>query len=209
MERKFIVVRELSFLLALLCCSDALESPSFTVVHSEADVEIRLYKELLWMSAQVRDATSFEKSTEEGFHRLYQYIHGANANSTRLMITAPILTTMAQAPRGSNYTVRLYVPEKHEGAPPQPYAELDLHLDQWKTHCIAVRRFSGFAKDDNINKEKEALVSSLDKILDGKNAVLGDNSSYAIAQYNASSHLSGRLNEVWINVSAPGGCPSN
>ncbi|KAK3011596.1 hypothetical protein RJ639_011431 [Escallonia herrerae] len=77
---------------------------------------------------------------------------------------------MAQAAQGSNYTVWLYyMPEKNERAPPQPYAELGLHLDMWKSHCIAVRRFSGFAKDNNIGKEKEALVSNLGKIFNGKN----------------------------------------
>ncbi|KAK2981700.1 hypothetical protein RJ640_013098, partial [Escallonia rubra] len=242
MERNFIAIRELSFLLALLCCCNALELPPYTVVHSKADLEIRLYRELLWMSLVVREPlplksppktaftgspssnnlgcsafapTSVKSSSNSNlewlnlnlislkiaidnsensslFTMLYQYVRGANANSFRLMITAPILTTMAQVARGSDYTVRLYMPEKHEGAPPQPYAKLNLHLD---------KRFSGFAKDDNISKEKEALVSSLDKILDGKNTILGDKRPYGVAEYNASSHLYGRLNEVWIYVS--------
>ncbi|KAK3017378.1 hypothetical protein RJ639_006313 [Escallonia herrerae] len=109
---------------------------------------------------------------------------------------------MAQAAQGSDYTVWLYyMPEKYEGPRPQPYAELGLHLDKWKIHCIVIRRFLGFAKDNNIGKEKEALVSSLDKIFHGKNAILGDKNSYGVAQYNSSPYLSGRLNEVWINVS--------
>ncbi|KAK3021129.1 hypothetical protein RJ639_045902, partial [Escallonia herrerae] len=178
-ERKFIAVCELSFLLALLCCCNALESPSYMVVHSKADLEIRLYRELLWMSGLVRGATSFKKSTEGGFQSspfsrnlgcsafastLYEYIPGANEISFRLMITAPILTTMAQVARGSDYIVL----EKHEGSLPQRYAELNSHLDK-----------------------RKKLLSSLDKILDGKNAVLGDKSYYGVAQYNASSHLSG------------------
>lgn len=46
----------------------AIESPQFTVVHSESDFEIRLYRVAAWMSAPVKDI-SFEKATRNGFHR--------------------------------------------------------------------------------------------------------------------------------------------
>ncbi|KAK3040725.1 hypothetical protein RJ639_028015 [Escallonia herrerae] len=109
---------------------------------------------------------------------LYQYVCGANANSSGLMITAPILTTMAQATLGSDYTMRLSCHKNMRGL---------LHSPTLNSICIWTR----FAMDDNFSKEKEALVNSLDKILDGKNAVFGDKSYYEISQYNASSHLSG------------------
>ena len=93
---------------------------------------------------------------------------------------------------------------------PQPSPELNLQVEMWRSHCIAVRRFSGFAKDGNIDKEKLGLISSLDKLSSSaksKNIVVfEDKSAYAVAQYNASFHLSGRINEVWMNVSAEG-CP--
>lgn len=53
---------------------DAIESPQYTVVHSESDFEIRLYLQSFWMSAQLpRGTTSFEKSTKDGFHRLINF----------------------------------------------------------------------------------------------------------------------------------------
>ncbi|XP_058193104.1 uncharacterized protein LOC131310212 [Rhododendron vialii] len=201
----------LALVLALLPLSNAIESPQYTVIRSEPGVEIRLYEESSWMSALVPGGTSFEKSTKDGFHRLYQYIHGANLNSSNLMKTAPVLTSITtQSSHESNYTVRLYVSAKYGGAPPQPNPELNLVLDKWRSHCIAVRTFSGFAKDDNINKEMEALVTVLGKISGGKPDSIEGKGSYSIAQYNASFHQSGRLNEVWMNVSgfAAEGCPS-
>lgn len=65
---------------------------------------------------------------------------------------------------------------------------------------MAVRKFSGFAEDDNVKKEMEALVASL-IARPTANKALDANVSYTIAQYNSSRHLSGRLNEVWIDVS--------
>ncbi|KAE8722635.1 Tetratricopeptide repeat (TPR)-like superfamily protein [Hibiscus syriacus] len=189
----------------------AYESPQFRVVHLESDFEIRLYMEISWMTALVR-GTSFENSTKRGFHRLYQYLQGANRNSTRFFMTKPVLTSIIPSQRGgspSSYIVRYYLPAEYNNkSPPPPSAELNLQLDKWKSHCIAVRKFSGYARDDNVEKEKDALGSSL-----GKRLMQGVDQNqyynYSIAQYNASKHPTGRINEVWIDVSgfADEGCP--
>ena len=125
------------------------------------------------------------------------------------MMTAPVLTSINSSSGGSDYFVRFYIPAKNVGNPPQPNPELNVQLDKWSSHCIAVRKFTGFAQDDDINKEIEALVNSINEHLTGKAAILEDRSYYSVAQYNASKHLSGRLNEVWINVSGftAEGCP--
>ncbi|KAI4314363.1 hypothetical protein L6164_027279 [Bauhinia variegata] len=186
----------------------AAESPIYTVIHSESDFQIRLYNESSWMSSLVVGGTSFKEATRSGFHRLYQYIHGANFNSSKLEITAPVLTSIALSPRGNNYTVKLYISNEYQGRPPQPNPELMLQLAKLGTQCIAVRKFSGFAKDDNVSKEAEALLGSLNKQLTGNSSTI-DKSSYTIAQYNAPSTSSGRLNEVWIKMSGltVEGCP--
>ncbi|XP_050276577.1 uncharacterized protein LOC126718434 [Quercus robur] len=191
----------------------AIESPQYTVVHSESDFEVRLYTESSWMSAPVLGTTSFDfkESTKDGFHRLYEYIHGGNLNSSHIVMTAPVLTSInSSSSSRSDYFVRFYIPAKYGGNPPQPNPELNVQLVKWKSHCIAVRKFTGFANDDEINKEIEALVNSLNKQKSGKAAILEDKSYYSVAQYNASHHLSGRLNEVWINVSGftAEGCPN-
>ena len=51
----------------------AIESPQYTVVHSESDFEIRLYRQSMWMSAPAKDI-SFEKATKFGFHRYYYFL---------------------------------------------------------------------------------------------------------------------------------------
>ncbi|GMI75012.1 cytosolic heme (tetrapyrrole) binding protein 1, haem-binding protein 1 [Hibiscus trionum] len=191
----------------------AYESPQFRVVHLESDFEIRLYKEISWMSALVH-GTSFQNSTKQGFHRLYQYLHGANRNSTSFLMTKPVLTTIVPSNRGgspssSSYIVGYYLPaEYNEKSPPPPSPELNLRVDKWKSQCIAVRMFPGYAVDENVEKEKDALVSSLGKrLMQG----VGQNQyyNYSIAQYNASKHHTGRINEVWMDVSgfAAVGCP--
>lgn len=143
--------------------------------------------------------------------RVYQYIHGSNFNHSNITMTTPVLTSInvnSSSP-GFDYFVRLSLPASYGGNPPQPNPELNLQLEKWRSYCIAVRNFTGFAKDDNVGKEKEALVRSLNKHLIGKAATMEDGSYYSIAQYNSPHHLSGRLNEVWINLSnfTGEGCP--
>lgn len=48
--------------------ASATESPQYTVIHSESDFEVRLYRDSAWMSAPT-DEISFEKATKLGFHR--------------------------------------------------------------------------------------------------------------------------------------------
>ncbi|XVF85027.1 hypothetical protein PTKIN_Ptkin17bG0085600 [Pterospermum kingtungense] len=191
----------------LVLSAYTIESPQYKVVHSESDFEIRLYKEISWMSALVH-GTSFNNSTKEGFHRLYQYLHGANLNSTQFLMTAPVVTSIISSSHGSAYIVRYFVPSKFDKkSPPQPNSELNLQLDMWKSQCIAVRTFPGYASDDNIEKDKDALVSSLGKHL--PRVPVENNYNYSIAQYNASKHPTGRINEVWMDVSGftEEGCP--
>ncbi|XWS34752.1 hypothetical protein CRYUN_Cryun21dG0064400 [Craigia yunnanensis] len=193
----------------LVISTYTIESPEYRVVHLESDFEIRLYKEMSWMSALVH-GTSFQNSTKDGFHRLYQYLHGANLNFTQFLMTAPVVTSINPSPHGSVYIVRYYLPSKYDKtSPPQPYTELNLQLDKWKSHCIAIRKFPGYARDDNIDKEKDALVSSLGKHLARLMQAVENEYNYSIAQYNASKHPTGRINEVWMDVSGftEEGCP--
>ncbi|KAK9119774.1 hypothetical protein Scep_017867 [Stephania cephalantha] len=202
MESKMENSKPLLISLCVICAivgSSGTESPQFTVVHSESDFEIRLYRESVWMSAYVPEI-SFEKATREGFHRLYQYVRGANNGSSELEMTAPVLTSTIPVATSVGHYVRFYLPTECQEAPPHPLPELNLQFDKWKRHCVAVRKFSGFATDNNIDQQVEDLLTSVARSQTGNSIVLEDKHGYAIAQYNASFHLSGRLNEVWMGV---------
>ncbi|XP_038892072.1 heme-binding protein 2-like [Benincasa hispida] len=188
-----------ALIICFFCCSSGrvIESPHYKVIHVESDFEIRQYKQISWMSALVQGTASFEKSTQQGFHRLYQYIHGANSNSSHLLITSPVTTTVIASAHEPEHLIRYYLPIVNAEKPPLPNSELNVQFEKWRSNCLAVRRFPGFAKDDNINKEIDALKYSLSKYLPESAAI----SEYTIAQYNSSRRLSGRLNEVWLDVS--------
>lgn len=193
--------------------SKAAESPQYTVMHSESDFEIRLYKESVWMSAPAREI-SFEKATKDGYHRLFQFTEGANLNFSRIPLTWPFLTSIvpeAGPLHSSAYVVRLYLPLKFQASPPLPLPELSLAPVHWGSRCIAVRKFSGFARDSNIVKEAERLAASLSRSPWANATYSSSDYAYSIAQYNSPFKFIGRVNEVWADVggSEVNGCQSS
>ncbi|PON72231.1 SOUL heme-binding protein [Parasponia andersonii] len=196
----------ISSAVCLLGLCNAIESPEYAVVHSESEFEIRLYGQSSWMSAPVRDI-SFEKATRNGYHRLSQYIQGANLNFSRLSMTVPVLTSIVPGAgplHSSAYFVRFYLPVKFQANPPSPLPELNLKPVAWDGHCVAVRKFSGFARDGNIVKEAEKLATSLSRSPWANHTSSESGYAYSIAQYSSPFKFIGRVNEVWVDIDESG-----
>ncbi|KAL6973196.1 hypothetical protein U1Q18_027376 [Sarracenia purpurea var. burkii] len=148
------------------------------------------------------------------FARLFQYIQGANLNSSRVSMTSPVLTSIvpeAGSLHSSAYFVSFYLPVKFQSSPPLPLPELNLNPDSWSSRCIAVRKFSGFAKDNNIVEEAEKLSVSLSRSPWADSTSSTSEYAYSIAQYNSPFRVIGRVNEVWVELSgsALDSCKSN
>ncbi|KAK3159624.1 hypothetical protein QOZ80_1BG0048930 [Eleusine coracana subsp. coracana] len=191
----------------LLPAAAGSETPQYTTVHKESDFEVRLYRDTVWMSA-ASEHSSFHVATKLGFHRLFQYLMGANLNSSRIRMTTPVLTSIVPGAgplHSSAYFVRLYLPVKFQASPPVPLPELNLHPDRWPSHCIAVRSFSGYARDQNIIEEAEKLALSLSQSPWANSTNHPGKTAYSIAQYNNPFRVIGRVNEVWFDVD----CKSN
>ncbi|XP_027330848.1 heme-binding protein 2-like [Abrus precatorius] len=208
-KRKALSVVVNAMCLVMVC--SAIESPQYTVLHSESDFEIRLYRTSVWMSAPALDI-SFEKATWNGFHRLFQFTEGANLNFSRIPMTAPVLTSMVPGAgplQSQGYYVSLYLPVKFQASPPVPLPELNIKPYEFTIHCVAVRKFSGFAKDNRIVKEAEKLATSLSRSPWADSTSSITQRAYSIAQYNTPFRIVNRKNEVWVDIHAPElGCES-
>jgi hypothetical protein len=135
--------------------------------------------------------------------RLFQYLMGANLNSSRIRMTAPVLTSVVPGAgplHSSAYLVRLYLPAKFQASPPVPLPELNLRPDRWPSHCTAVRSFSGYARDRNVVEEAEQLALSLSRSPWANCTSYPSKNAYSIAQYSSPFRFIGRVNEVWFDV---------
>lgn len=124
-------------------------------------------------------------------------------------MTIPVLTTAVPGAgplQSQGYYVSLYLPVKFQGDPPVPLPELNIKPYEFSSHCVAVRKFSGFAKDERIVKEAEKLATSLSR---SPWAESKTGRGYSIAQYNTPIRIVKRKNEVWVDIDAPElGCKS-
>eukprot|EP00850_Spirogloea_muscicola_P025623 SM003735S13711 [mRNA] locus=s3735:199:1271:- [translate_table: standard] len=108
---------------------ERLECPPYSVAHAESDFEVRRYRAATWVITGPLPDVSFERAILRGFHRLFQYIQGANVNSSRVEMTAPVATAVLPSAGpfcSSAFAVGLYVPAKWGRHPPVPLDELEL-----------------------------------------------------------------------------------
>lgn len=73
---------------------ERLECPPYTLVHEDPKFEIRKYAASGFVQAGPLADVSFVSATKRGFHKLFQYIGGANLNDTKVPMTAPVVTTV-------------------------------------------------------------------------------------------------------------------
>jgi hypothetical protein len=71
-----------------------LECPPYKLLHEDPKYEIRQYAAAAYVQAGPLLDISFVSATKTGFHRLFQYIEGANLNDTKVPMTAPVITTV-------------------------------------------------------------------------------------------------------------------
>jgi SOUL heme-binding protein len=73
-------------------------------------------------------------------------------------------------------------------------------VDKWVLQSVAVRKFSGFARDSNVIREAKKLELILSKSSWANSTDLDNTNSYSIAQYDSPFKLFGRFNELWVDV---------
>jgi len=142
-----------------------LSSPNYKVVSTGVDYEIREYEG--YSSAATPMASVGDKPTEfdiatygAAFNALAAYTFGANEESKSMEMTTPVATT-------SSGEMRFYLDLDGENAP-EPLASEDRPNEKGAVVLVdvpparlAVRRFTGFATEGEVLRQKDALLSSL------------------------------------------------
>ncbi|CAN6481510.1 unnamed protein product [Victoria cruziana] len=172
-----------------------LECPSYDVVDSQNEFEIRRYRSPVWMSTQPIRTTSYTIGSNEGFTTLFSYIQGNNQDNAKIEMTAPVLVDVSP----SSYVVSFYVPQKFQASPP---SSAEVHAVRWPgSRYAAVRRFGGFMNDVNIATEADALTKSLQGTPWAFAAPADAGRSpatYTVAGYNSPFEFENRVNEVML-----------
>ncbi len=129
-------------------------------------VEIRRYPRTVRVETTAQD-------TRTAFGRLFRYISGANERGEDVAMTAPVAVRGSSIPvispvrtgsDGGDVTMAFYLPRTHtpETAPTPTDADVRLVVEPPRT--VAVCRFSWYATNERVDRQRERLLERLARL---------------------------------------------
>ena len=182
----------------------ATEEPAFTSVVKDGAFEVRDYPALV--VAEVTVSGEQKEAANKGFRLLAGYIFGGNKRRQSISMTAPVAqepisekiamtAPVTQIRNAGSWTVRFTMPSEYTlDALPEPN-DPQVHLRSLPPARFAVLRFSGLARQNDVDEKSEELVAA------AKAHHLRAIGQVTLAQYNPPWTLwFMRRNEVMIPV---------
>jgi len=148
----------------------AIEQPSYEVLESDGQLELRRYEP--YIVAETLVDADFERAGNEGFRRLADYIFGNNRSQQKLAMTAPVSQTTSEriamtAPvslhrQGELYRITFMMPSKYTlETLPEP-VDTEVHLREMPGGLVAAIRYSGTWSQQRYEAHRTELESWID-----------------------------------------------
>ena len=186
MKKKFLSISFIVYLIFLFPYSNAMsyEEAPYSVVHKTDIYEIRLYSDRLVVQTTNR-------SDDNSFRKLFNYISGANNTSEEIKMTIPVTQTQ----KDNESFMQFYLPSKFTKETIPIPSNSDIEIATIKEGYFAVIKYSGRSSDKNFVKYSKILYQ---KLLEDQILVKG---SAIKATYNGPFTLPIlRRNEAMFNV---------
>lgn len=128
------------------------EQPSYTILRSQGDIEIRAYGPMIVAETQVDGDR--KASLGAGFRQIAGYIFGGNGGSRKIAMTAPVI----QQAKSGGWRVRFVMPKAATmDTLPRPN-DPRVTLAHLPAATYAAIRFSGWASDKAIERQTRRLM---------------------------------------------------
>ena len=165
-----------------------IESPSYKVIKSFEDFEIRNYDAMVVAKTEMK-SEAYEESSSSGFRTIANYIFGGNMENQQIAMTSPVIMEM-----GEKSSMSFVMPEEHaiENLPEPNSKNVEIIQIQPKTY--AVLEFTGYANDKKIKKHTKRLL----QFMKAENLMPIGTIKYL--GYNPPWQVLGRKNEVAVEV---------
>jgi len=141
------------------------ETPKYAVIKKQNEIEIRQYPAYI-QAEVVIDEKQYQSAIQKGFGVLAGYIFGNNVSKQKIEMTSPVqasqsekiaMTTPVTVTGESNFTVAFIMPSAYTlETLPQP-KDGRVHFKLIPARSLAAIRFSGFFRQDTIQKNKQHL----------------------------------------------------
>ena len=145
------------------------EQPSYSVVESWGDIELRDYPQLI--AAEVEVPGERKQAINAGFRMIADYIFGNSAPRQKIAMTAPVTqqpgekiamtAPVSQQAVGNMWKVRFIMPSSYTlDTLPTPNNP-DVKLIRVPAERVAVIRYSGSADEDLISRHRKLLLERI------------------------------------------------
>ena len=145
------------------------EQPSYSVVESWGDIELRDYPQLI--AAEVEVPGERKQAINAGFRMIADYIFGNNAPRQKIAMTAPVTqqagekiamtAPVSQQAVDSMWKVRFIMPSSYTlDTLPTPNNP-DVKLIRVPAERVAVIQYSGSATEDSISRHRKLLLERI------------------------------------------------
>ena len=139
---------------------------------------------------------SFNDALNTGFNRLFNYISGENEGNVTIDMTAPVLDYIMDDTKKEVYTISFYVPSKYQkpNYPPKP-TNPKVFISTIGPIEVGVTAFDGFENPREDREQEKIIDNSLSSA-----GVSYDKNNWFFGGYDPPFRLTGRHNEVWVQV---------
>ena len=141
------------------------ETPKYSIIKKQNEIEIRHYPAYI-QAEVVIDEKQYKSAVEKGFNILAGYIFGNNISKQKIEMTSPVqasqsekiaMTTPVTVTGESSFTVAFIMPSSYTlETLPQP-KDSRVHFRLVPSRSLAAIRFSGYFRQDTIDKNKQRL----------------------------------------------------
>ena len=147
------------------------ETPKYSVIKKQNEIEIRHYPAYIQAEVTIED-NQYRSAIEKGFSVLAGYIFGNNISQQKIEMTSPVqasqsekiaMTTPVTISGESRFTVAFIMPSAYTlETLPQP-KDNRVRFKLIPDRSLAAIRFSGYFRQDTIEKNKQRLSRWLEE----------------------------------------------
>lgn len=169
-----------------------LDCPVYKVTGKMGKYEIRSYEPSKWVGTVMR-GDSFTQATDQAFHKLFDYISGANSQNQKIPMAVPVATKVVPLEGNMyNFTVFFFVPFAYQANTPPPN-DPEVFVTVLPALTAYADSFSGFESNEDLKDHTEKMKATLTAA--GVQYV--QDFSFT-AEYDSPFKIIGRHNEVWL-----------
>ena len=141
------------------------ETPKYSVIKKEKEIEIRQYPGIIQAEVSV-NAKDYKSAIEKGFNILAGYIFGNNVARQKIEMTAPVqasqsqkiaMTTPVTVTGNDLFTVAFIMPSAYTLESLPIPKDGSIHFTPIPPHRMAAIRFSGYFQQETIRKNQQRL----------------------------------------------------